>query len=898
LKHLQLKFRKEKRSGVAGILAALVIMAMLFTVTMSYFYFTVQSEETYNQALKAEQANTQQQNEESVTVYGAVVGGVLGFAVNNTGQSIAIVAFWIYNSTGTIVQYQNNTNSVGNLPISLGQGQSIFYSQTNIADNNPFLQYVIQILTSRGNTFEGTYPSSQSVSSLNAEVAAGLGSFQMEFSSFTWYAYQSGPQELDADNDYYQYCAGGVLCSGGNYVLDLNHPFSGSLVPEGNVSTNLYCQYFSSACGTRVPIAFSVNITNSDPTQATIVINSEANLWIMQTCDSGIVGSCAFGTATPVYVFYVMNVNPSTGQVLSTTLGSFTPITIPYGQTRTIFFGAACDLSQSNECATADPQHPNGFLEESITTDDQCSGGCNQGFVGEFAAFILFSGTKVPPQSVQVYGQNIPFESMIVADNVGTESELPTSCTAGVPTVFTLDVNNSAFSPSNITQVSVNATEFSSISASAPTGWTYAINNGIITWTYTSKSYWITPNSEQTFDWAGVAPPTSSSLQLIFPIIIHWYNGALQSLQSVGGCLDTSSSSSISLPPGAVAYVPIYLFNLQNTGTSTGTQVMINMNWNTYSAFLDNPVDNVIFFDSNDIVLNAWMENGTSNTATNSVIWVNLGSDTIGAESSMTIYLAIYPTGQSQLNSNGPFGEAPQLSSQFGKYDDGAKVFSLYANFQGSSLPAGWTKQGSAVFVGGQTSTGGVELVTGATNQEGAVVYGTAFTTLNTVFETSAMYTKASGAAYNFGTGLYTSGPGTGTGSWNPYPTSGYYASYQYYTSSEPALLQGSTALAKAASQTMPNSGTNYLFTQTYANSTSFQMSYTTTTSQMYGGGVYNGLKFPISYTGTISNSHSTLYFGASTGGSTSTVYLYWIRARLAPPNGVMPTVVLGTLTT
>ncbi|MGC8670160.1 MAG: hypothetical protein ACP5TL_03350, partial [Candidatus Micrarchaeia archaeon] len=36
-------------------------------------------------------------------------------------------------------------------------------------------------------------------------------------------------------------------------------------------------------------------------------------------------------------------------------------------------------------------------------------------------------------------------------------------------------------------------------------------------------------------------------------------------------------------------------------------------------------------------------------------------------------------------------GEAPQLSSTYAKYDDGASVFNVYQNFAGTSCPAGWS---------------------------------------------------------------------------------------------------------------------------------------------------------------------------------------------------------------
>ncbi len=134
------------------------------------------------------------------------------------------------------------------------------------------------------------------------------------------------------------------------------------------------------------------------------------------------------------------------------------------------------------------------------------------------------------------------------------------------------------------------------------------------------------------------------------------------------------------VPSGIVAYVPIKLSNSQSSPVLGGSQVMLNVNWNAYSTYLDNPVDNVLFFDFSGNALYAWMENGSSNIASNSVTWVKLNSTGIPASSLRTIYLGFYSTGSNHLSASGPFGEAPQLSTTYAQYDDGANVFLAYFN--------------------------------------------------------------------------------------------------------------------------------------------------------------------------------------------------------------------------
>ena len=167
-----------------------------------------------------------------------------------------------------------------------------------------------------------------------------------------------------------------------------------------------------------MPIVFAVNVTNNDPQQGNIILNSATDLWVVETCNAGsVISQC--GAFVPVYVFYILNLNQTTGAIQSTTQGSFKQIQIPYGTSKILYFGAACALSTCN------------YQSFQLGTDDSLAPGQNLAFYGEFAVFMLFSGTKIEPSNVLVYGQNIPLETAITGDNVGWYSETPTTCTSG-----------------------------------------------------------------------------------------------------------------------------------------------------------------------------------------------------------------------------------------------------------------------------------------------------------------------------------------------------------------------------------------------------------------------------------------------------------------------------------
>lgn len=518
---------------------------MIFAVAFGYFYILAQDQNIYQQASLQAPNVIAQQNSEHLAVYGYSAGSTLAFYVNNTGIATSIVSYWILNQTNSaLVQYNNITTLKRTLPVYLAPGQSWTFSNTNITLTSQTQKYVIKVLSAKGTSAVGTYPSTQLTSaSVNSLVAGGFGSLQMQFSSFTWYDYKSGPvnqvslsctwynsctcpnNQFQCNEYFNNLCTKGQTCNSGPWTVDVSHPFQGSRMPEGFLGTiqsyscgyrnTCYNDYFD-----EVPLVFSVNITNDDPGLASIVINSETNLWVIETCDSGVTeGNCPSGN--PVFVFYLMNVNQTSGAVGSTSQGSFSQIQIPYGTTKTLFFGSLYDLSL------------NSYNYVALTS----ASNQNPYYYGQFAVFLLFSGTKITNNAVQTYGQNIPFESTTVADNLGWYSETPTSVSSGQTQTFTLQVNNSAFSytGAEINKVVINASMFSSLSAGSTPGWgSGSISNGVITW---SSSNGISANSTATFQWTGKAPTVTGSVQEIMPVYIYWSSGVVTELEAAAVCI-------------------------------------------------------------------------------------------------------------------------------------------------------------------------------------------------------------------------------------------------------------------------------------------------------------------------------------------------------------------------
>ncbi len=124
----------------------------------------------------------------------------------------------------------------------------------------------------------------------------------------------------------------------------------------------------------------------------------------------------------------------------------------------------------------------------------------------------------------------------------------------------------------------------------------------------------------------------------------------------------------------AVPMLPISLINHETAGTGSYVQP-ISLNSLKYQIYESRNLSNIFFMYANGTVIPSWLENGNTNTSQNSTYWLSLYS--ITPLSNNTIYAVFLPTFMNALN-NFRTGEAPNLSTIYGQYDDGWSVFSYY----------------------------------------------------------------------------------------------------------------------------------------------------------------------------------------------------------------------------
>jgi hypothetical protein len=298
--------------------------------------------------------------------------------------------------------------------------------------------------------------------------------------------------------------------------------------------------------------------------------------------------------------------------------------------------------------------------------------------------------------------------------------------------------------------------------------------------------------------------------------------------------------------------------------TGNNFQQMINITESSFSSYLtyNSNFANFEYFYANGAIIPSWIE---SNNSGKLVTWAKL-SKSIPALSNATIYLG-FAGSNNLLSSSGAsgIGEAPQLSSTYAEYDDGASVFSNYWNFAGTSLPSefGLENYCGVSQTGTITVDNGVTLSAGSSDCE--VLYSTSLFYLPFMFETLSKSNIFSTVTNGFDTGTLISD--TLLSSTATYPLN---SELVYKSSTSPAVWS-ENALKSGALSTL------YIF------------GVGGTTSNYYDEFNYNNITLGRSLP-------SAVYLFPIDIDSGATQYTQWARTRAYPPNGVMPSVTFGSV--
>ncbi len=322
----------------------------------------------------------------------------------------------------------------------------------------------------------------------------------------------------------------------------------------------------------------------------------------------------------------------------------------------------------------------------------------------------------------------------------------------------------------------------------------------------------------------------------------------------------------------------ITLNNSQTTSTPAYFQQLLTINSSQFSNYINANWSNVVFSTGpldTGLNITAWIESGNTNTSTSTYVWI-ADPYSIGASSNQTIYMNF--VNYSVLSSNGPTGEAPNLSPSYGQYDDGALIFLNYFNFNGTTIPSGVSvasdaSNGTIVF----NNSAKVEANnTDGTNGEFLFInntYSPSSYIIDSFFENGSENTndKLNGWDEVIPTNQ------SGWWGWPKGVTSG------FHNQPETVTILNTSATTYQTYQS--SNGVNQVISPTVVSTDWFSP---TTTSAIFNYSIFANSSTDIP---PMINSYPVL--GYTSNGAFVT--LSWARMRLTPPNNVMPFVTVST---
>ena len=313
------------------------------------------------------------------------------------------------------------------------------------------------------------------------------------------------------------------------------------------------------------------------------------------------------------------------------------------------------------------------------------------------------------------------------------------------------------------------------------------------------------------------------------------------------------------------SYVTVTLTNSQTTATPKNFSQMLKVDWSTYASELNANVSNVRFYNSttfsSSTELVGWIETNNTTAATSSNVWVNLSGTIVPASGTVDIYMGFLGKASSWSSH---WGLAPQLSTVYGKFDNGASVFEFYDNFAGTALKSGWTNMGNAL---SPTVSDGVTLANNG-NQNDAGYYYSGYTmSTGSVIEAYMSDTGSStvrGSEIGIGTGVF-GGAGVMV------------ESYEITPAGPTWYIQG--YVTTDVSTPPYASGTKIVLSGAYLSGSAAE---------------YQNYVSVLSGSGTAATADAYPNFAPYE----DTIFLQWVRVRAYPPAGVMPAVSFGVLAT
>ncbi len=331
------KIWKGRSKGVSTVIGTVFLILIIFMVSTNVLLWTFSQNALYTQAVKDEnQKFTDKLNENVIASNGNYSVDedndevTVEVTLTNAGSvAVQIINLWVFDTSIQTYNYisLNLSLNPGNVTQLTGSNAILVtVDEADSADN-----FVSWFVTRRGNTIPLEEEQEQSV--IEAQVTKGIGSVAMDFDSFVYYNVSG-------------------------YSLQVwPNGLEGFYVPQEN------------------DIAFRVILTNFDTNKRTISLSSHSALWMIFKTDNPKQPRSGW--------WHIVNVDDA-GTITSKTEGTFSDISLPYGQSTMVYFASQNDLNDFN------------FSPNSADED------------GPAAVNLMLFGTI----DYSTFGQNIPFVSI------------------------------------------------------------------------------------------------------------------------------------------------------------------------------------------------------------------------------------------------------------------------------------------------------------------------------------------------------------------------------------------------------------------------------------------------------------------------------------------------------
>lgn len=318
----------KNSKGISGILSTIFLVLTVLFLYANVFLFILNQNTSFQEVVsEVNQMDIDRSSEKIIVLdvnYTVEEGQVyVQTQIKNDGPvSVQIITLWVVDTTNRKYGY-NDT-----LDINLKTGDTLDFSGSNalivtIEDSNSTDVFTSWFVTARGNLV----PLEEERGVIIAQLAQGVGSMALELDKFRYFTYESA-QKL------------------ANY-------------PAGNVSFDIPKNEY---------VAFGCYLSNLDPAKQIITVDSHSLFW--QPGRPGVSEGA----------WFIVNVN-----VDGTINGTYSPISIKYGETKMLVFASKNDLGSGSFDNLKTPN-----VETTVAT------------------FLLLHGTIGSTN----YAQNIPFVSL------------------------------------------------------------------------------------------------------------------------------------------------------------------------------------------------------------------------------------------------------------------------------------------------------------------------------------------------------------------------------------------------------------------------------------------------------------------------------------------------------